>query len=117
MKKFLRYFLMGSFGVLLTACYDANSQNDSTVVGNPDSANLMIMEEGYEAVVVPNNSQQNQETAPSMQQPSMPQNTSPATSQTNPSASATQENTTDSSTPDNEEIDEEIDIEETSMQN
>lgn len=109
MKKILRYFLMGSFGIFLTACYDANAQNDSTVVGNPDSANLMIMEEGYEAVVVPNNSQQNQETAPSMQQPSMPQ--------TNPSASATQENTTDSSAPDNEEIDEEIDIEETSMQN
>ena len=31
----------------------ANAQNTGTVVGNPDSSNVLIMEEGYEAVVVP----------------------------------------------------------------
>ena len=31
----------------------ANAQNTGTVVGNPDSSNVLIMEEGYKAVVVP----------------------------------------------------------------
>lgn len=32
---------------------NANAQNSGTAVGNPDSANVLIMEEGYEAVAVP----------------------------------------------------------------
>ncbi len=31
----------------------ANAQNTGTVVGNPDSSNVLIMEEGYKAAVVP----------------------------------------------------------------
>ena len=45
---------------------NANAQNTGTAVGNPDSANVLIMEEGYEAVVVP---AQNGDQNPSTQAP------------------------------------------------
>lgn len=72
----------------------ANAQNTGTVVGNPDSSNILIMEEGYKAVVVPaqdGNAVSNppySEQAAANQQNNSNNNDTPATANSSKSASA-----------------------------
>lgn len=60
---------------------NANAQNTGTAVGNPDSANVLIMEEGYEAVAVPlqNGNQNSSAQAPANAAPQNNNSNTPAT--------------------------------------
>ena len=70
MKKILGVF---AFAVLLMAIDNfANAQNQSvTTVGNPDSNNLLIIEEGYQAVTVPVNAQPQNSVQPNTENNNM----------------------------------------------
>lgn len=55
MKKILAVLALGGFALMGCDSKDVNAQTTTTTdVGNPDSANVLIIEEGYQAVIPAN---------------------------------------------------------------
>lgn len=50
MKKTIAMLSLGALALAGCDAGNANAQNSSTAVGNPDSANIMVLEQGYEVV-------------------------------------------------------------------
>lgn len=50
MKKTIAMLSLGALALAGCDAGSANAQNSSTAVGNPDSANIMVLEQGYEVV-------------------------------------------------------------------
>ena len=60
MKKTIAMLSLGALALAGCDAGSANAQSSSTAVGNPDSANVMILEQGYEVVApVPASDTQN----------------------------------------------------------
>lgn len=51
MKKLICVLAVSALALMGCDAKDANAQNEGTVVGNPNSDNVLIIEEGYKAVV------------------------------------------------------------------
>lgn len=51
MKKLIALAVLGSLSLMGCDSQDANAQTTTTNVGNPDSANVLIIEEGYQAII------------------------------------------------------------------
>ena len=97
MKKIIS--LLSLSALALMGC-DAQAQNQGTAVGNPDSNNLLIMEQGYEAVA----------TVPATQPPAQAQPAAAQPSDNMQQPAAVMESITDTQTPDSEELDIEEDV-------
>ena len=99
MKKIIS--LLSLSAIALMGC-DAKAQN-GTAVGNPDSDNILVIEQGYEAVTVP---------VDAVNAPVAPANAKPAVNTQQPNLqpatdnnAAVLENVTETQTPNSEEID------------
>ena len=51
MKKLLSLAMVGTLALMGCDSQTANAQTTSTSVGNPDSQNVLVIEEGYQAVI------------------------------------------------------------------
>lgn len=104
MKKIIS--LLSLSALALMGC-DAQAQNQGTAVGNPDSNNLLIMEQGYEAVATVPATQPPAQAQPE-NAPQQPAAAQPSDNMQQPAA--VMESITDTQTPDSEELDIEEDV-------